>query len=54
MSLGEDFLSLTVLTKLTAVIFFAEKLLGTFAVQKLLIFLRQKTVVFLPIILLKF
>ena len=39
----EDSLSLTVLTKSVAVIFFfAEKLLGAFALQKLLTIFRQK------------
>ena len=47
-------LSLTVLIKSNVVLFFAEKMLGVFAVQKLLTFFRKKRVVFLHSIHLKF
>ena len=40
--LGKGSLSHTVHTKFTAVIFFAEKLLGAFVLQMLLIFFQQK------------
>ena len=52
-SLGKDLLSLTVITKLVAIIFFAEKMLGSFALQKLLTFVMQKMLEFLHTICLK-
>ena len=49
----EDLLSLTLLTIPIAVILFSEKLLGTFALQKLLTFFRPKMAVFLSMVHLK-
>ena len=45
----EDLLSLTRIAKSFAVVFFAEKLLGAFALQKLLTVFQQKKVAFLCI-----
>ena len=53
-SLVNDSLSLLVRLKSSVLIFFAEKLWGAFALQKLLTFFRQKMAVFLCIIYLKF
>ena len=52
--LVNDLLSLLVRLKSSVLIFFAEKMWGAFAVQKLLTFFRQKMAVFLCIICLKF
>ena len=53
-SLVNDSLSLLVSLKSSVLIFFAEKMRGAFALQKLLTFFRQKMAVFLCIICLKF
>ena len=53
-SLVNDSLSLLVRLKSSVLIFFAEKMWGAFALQKLLTFFRQKMAVFLCIICLKF
>ena len=53
-SLVNDSLSLLMRLKLSVLIFFAEKMWGAFAVQKLLTFFRQTMAVFLCIICLKF
>ena len=53
-SLVSDSLSLLVHLTSSVLIFFAEKMWGAFALQKLLTFFRQKMAVFLYIICLKF
>ena len=53
-SLVNDSLSLLVCLKSSVLIFFAEKMWGAFALQKLLTFFWQKMAVFLCIICLKF